>query len=107
VAKEATAIQLFESSSQVSDPLWALADQQDVDFVIHSSSIQLLRPRKDYIREARDFRFTHAIAICFRQQLELFRFKSAVLRFKRRQSAHRKLISHNQQANHFAELVWS
>jgi hypothetical protein len=91
----------------MSDPLRALADQKHVELIIHEGSIKLLRPCKDYVREAPDFRFTHAIAICFRQQLELFPFNSAILRFKRRQSVHRKLLSHNQQANHFAELVWS
>jgi hypothetical protein len=95
-SKGAKAIQLFESSSQVSDPLLALADQQDVEFVIHKSSIHLLRAAEDYVCEALDFRFTHTIAICFRQQFDLFPFKSAILRLKRRQSAYRKLISRNQ-----------
>jgi hypothetical protein len=92
----------------MSDPLRPLADQQDIDLVIHQSSIQLLRAAENNVCEATNIRrFTQTITVCFRPQLELFPFKSAILRFKSRQSAQRKLISHNQQANHFAEFVWS
>jgi hypothetical protein len=108
VSNGATAIQLFESSSQMSDPLRALADQQHVKLVIHKRSVKVSRSAKDYAREALNLRrFTHTITVCFLPQLELFPFKSAILRFKRLQSAQRNLISHNQQANHFAEFVWS
>src|SRR5258708_38109824 len=107
-SKGATAIQLFESPSQKSDTLRALADQQDVEFVIHKSSIQFLRAAENYVCEAPNIRrFTQTIAVRFRPQLELFPFKSASLRFERHQSAQRKLISLHQQANNFAEFVRS